>query len=93
MTATVSEPIHLGSSSAAWNVAAIHEHTLRSAHARLDEDLAVAFSRRLWTTLVDGLMLLAVVWTIPAAVLIVGTPVVLVVAFLLWLVRLAAPGS
>jgi hypothetical protein len=34
-------------------------------------------------------MLLGVVWSIPVAVLVVGTPVALAIAFLLWLVQLA----
>jgi hypothetical protein len=54
-----------------------------------DDDLDVSFSLWSWTTLMDGVMMLGVVWTIPVAVLAVGTPVALAVAFLLWLVRLA----
>jgi hypothetical protein len=57
--------------------------------AARDEDLDVSSSLWSWTTLMDGVMLLGVVWTIPVAVLVVGTPVALAIAFLLWLVRLA----
>jgi hypothetical protein len=41
-----------------------------------------------WTRLMDGVMLLGVVLSIPVVVLVVGTPVALAIAFLLWLVRL-----
>jgi hypothetical protein len=54
----------------------------------LGEDLDLNFSGRSRTTLMDGIMLLGVVWSLPVAVLIVGTPVALGVAFLLRLVRL-----
>jgi cytochrome c-type biogenesis protein CcmH/NrfF len=37
----------------------------------------------------DGVALLGVLWSIPLAVLVVGTPIVLTIAFALWLVRLA----
>lgn len=42
----------------------------------------------LWkTVLIDSLGLVIVVWSIPAAILLVGTPIVLVVALLLSLGR------
>jgi hypothetical protein len=44
-------------------------------------------SARTW--LRDAVALLAVVWTIPLAILLVGAPVALAVALLLWLARLA----
>jgi hypothetical protein len=57
---------------------------------RLDEDRRdVGSSLWSWTTLMDGVLLLGVVCSVPIAVLIVGTPVALAIAFLLWLVRLA----
>ena len=55
----------------------------------LGEDLDVNFSLWSRTTLMDGVMLLGVVWSLPIAVLVVGTPVALAIAFLLWLGRLA----
>jgi hypothetical protein len=79
MTATASEPIHLGTYPAAWN---------RVRARGRDEDLDVSSSMWSWTTLMDGVMLLGVVWSIPIAVLVVGTPVALAIAFLLSLVRL-----
>jgi hypothetical protein len=53
-----------------------------------DEDLDVGFSLWSWTTLKDAVTLLGVVWSIPVAVLVVGTPVALAIASLLWLVRI-----
>jgi hypothetical protein len=54
----------------------------------LDEDLDFSFSMRSWTALMDGVILLGVVWSIPVVVLVIGAPVALAIAFLLWLVRL-----
>ena len=43
-----------------------------------------------WTTgLMDALQLLGLVLSVPIAILLVGAPVALTVAFLLWLARLA----
>jgi hypothetical protein len=53
------------------------------------DDPDVSVSLWSWSTLMDGVMLLGVVWSLPVAVLVVGTPVALAIAFLLWLVRLA----
>ena len=56
----------------------------------LDEDRRdVSSSLWSWTTLMDGVMLLGVVWSIPLALVILGTPVALAIAFLLWLVGVA----
>lgn len=44
-------------------------------------------SERTW--LREALALLAVVWTVPFAIILVGAPVALVIALLLWLARLA----
>ena len=88
---------------AAWNRVAIDQGGVRSDKAVLNRTRAVTLSGRVraisrdqpvfslwsWSTLMDGLMLLGIVWSIPVAVLVVGTPVALGVAFLLWLVRLA----
>ncbi|PYR92206.1 MAG: hypothetical protein DMF84_13925 [Acidobacteria bacterium] len=106
MTATATEPIHLGTYPAAWNRIAIHEDGVRSDDAVVnrtravtpsgrvrpavgrDEDLNVSSSIWSWTTLMDGVTLLGVVWSIPIAVLVAGSSVALAIAFLLWLVRL-----
>lgn len=53
-----------------------------------DDDLDANSSIWSWTTLMDGVRLLGVVWSIPVAVLVVGTPVALAIVFLLWLVPL-----
>ena len=42
-----------------------------------------------WATLMDGVLLLGVVWSIPLVVLIVGAPFALALAFLLWAGRAA----
>ena len=44
------------------------------------------------TALLDASGLLALVWAVPLAVLIVGGPIVLAVALVLWLVRLVSGG-
>jgi hypothetical protein len=55
----------------------------------VNEDLDPSFSTWSWTTLRDDcVILLGVVWSIPVAVLVIGTPVALAIAFLLWLARL-----
>jgi hypothetical protein len=54
-----------------------------------DDDLGVSYSMWSWTTFMDGVTLLGVVWSIPVAVLVVGTPVALAIVFLRWLVQLA----
>jgi hypothetical protein len=105
MTAIASDPIHLGTHPAAWNRVALHQDGVRSDDAAVNrtravtlsgrvraigrDDLDVSFSARSWTALTDGVLLLGVVWSLPVAVLVVGTPVALAIAFLLWLVRLA----
>jgi hypothetical protein len=105
MTAIASDPIHLGTHPAAWNRVAIDQGGVRSDDAVINrtravtlsgrvraigrDDLDVSFSLWSWSTLMDGLMLLGIVWSIPVAVLVVGTPVALAIVFLLWLVRLA----
>ena len=48
-----------------------------------------ASGRRPWVTAVqDSLGLVAIVWSIPAAILIVAIPIALVVALLIWVGRL-----
>lgn len=105
MTVIASDPIHLGTPPAAWNREALQQDAVRSNNAPVtrtpvplrarvgiigrDDDIDVSFPKWSRTTLMDGAMLLGVVWSIPIAVLVVGTPVALTIAFLLWLVRLA----
>jgi hypothetical protein len=105
MTATASEPIHLGTYPAAWNRVAAQEDGVRKdvAVSRTavatqpgrvralgrDENVDVSSSMWSWTTVLDGVVLLGVVWSIPVAVLVVGSSVALAMTSLLWLVRLA----
>jgi hypothetical protein len=105
MTAIASDPIHLGTHPAAWNRVVTDQDGVRSDDAVINrtravtlsggvgaigrDDLDISFSLWSWSTLMDGVMLLGVVWSLPLAVLVVGTPVALAIAFLLWLVRLA----
>ncbi len=42
------------------------------------------------TAIADSVDLLAIVWSIPLVMAVVGTPVVLTIALLLWLARLAS---
>ena len=49
--------------------------------------MAATTAAPLWkTVLIDSLGLVLVVWSIPVAILLVGTPIVLVVALVRWLV-------
>jgi hypothetical protein len=105
MTAIASDPIHLGTHPAAWNRLAIDQGGVRSDVAVINrtravtlsggvraigrDDLDVSFSLWSWSTLMDGVILLGVVWSLPVAMLVVGTPVALAIVFLLWLARLA----
>lgn len=104
MAAIASDPIHLGTHPATWNRVAIDQGGVRDyavvnrtravtltggVRAIGRDDLDVSVSLWSWSTLMDGVMLLGVVWSLPVAVLVVGTPIALVIVFLLWLVRLA----
>jgi hypothetical protein len=101
MTAIASDPIHLGT---AWNRVAIDQGGVRDdalvnrtraatlsggVRAIGRDDLDVSLLLWSWSTLMDGVMLLGVVWSLPVAVLVVGTPVALAITVLLRLVRLA----
>ena len=81
MTLTASEPIHLGAMPGA-SLARAARAARQDARPR----------RRLWSraALVDGLTLFALAWSVPVAVLAIGTPFALAAALLLWLVRLAS---
>jgi hypothetical protein len=50
--------------------------------------MATATAAPVWkTVLIDSLGLVLVVWSIPAAILLVGTPIVLAVALLRWILQ------
>ena len=50
-------------------------------------------TRRWATGMMDALQLLGLVLSIPIAIVIVGAPVALAIALLLWLVRMVGGGS
>lgn len=84
MTATASHPIHLGPIA-----------LTRIAHGRADgirrgerSVIRATWPRRLGSALMDVIALLAVVLTFPAALLLVGVPVALMIALLLWVGRI-----
>lgn len=52
-------------------------------------DVSMPTPSKWLTMLVDAAAVIAVMWTIPLAILAVGTPVALVIVSLLWLGRLA----
>ena len=97
MTAIASDPIHLGTHPAAWNRVAIDQGGVRSDDAVINrtravtlsgggraigrDDLDLRVSLWSWNTLMDGVRLLGVVWSLPVAVLVVGTPVALAILF------------
>ena len=87
MTTTVSEAVHLGISS---------RLALPGAAVELGEAGVNVNGRiRPWrwkTLLTDSVELLGLVWSIPLAMLLVGTPIALAIALLLWLGRLALGG-
>jgi hypothetical protein len=81
MTATASEPIHPGSPGAA-------PHRVARDRDGAHHDDAVELWR--WSSVLMGSVeLLAVVWSVPLAVLLVGSPIALTIVLLLWLGRLA----
>ena len=88
MTATVSQAVHPGISS----------RLTRPGGAVVERgEAGVNATGRMrpwrWTTvLTDSVEVLALVWSIPLAMLLVGTPIVLTIALLLWLGRLALSG-
>ena len=50
--------------------------------------MAAATAAPVWkTVLLDSLGFVLVAWSIPAAILLVGTPIVLVVAFVRWILQ------
>ena len=98
MTATASAPIHPGSSPlAAWYSAAVDREGVDrgdaagvSAARSISLDVSRPMLRWRWSTvLMDAVDLLAVVLSVPLAVLLVGAPIALTIALLIWLGRLA----
>jgi hypothetical protein len=110
MTATASDPIHLGigprppsyridvNRAGAYHdaggpgsarVSASGLPRSAAGGARLDVARAMQ-PRRWWRTVVmDSVQLLALVWSVPLAMLLVGAPIALALALLVWLGRLA----
>jgi hypothetical protein len=80
MTATVPQAIHLGSRPReAW-----HRVTAGRSRARFG---VRGLPSRWRVAAEDSIELLALVWSIPLAMVVVGTPIALAVALLLWLGR------
>jgi hypothetical protein len=85
MTATVSESIHVPRPT--WYRAPVkHVESGGVGDERVDR---TKMSGRWRTVLADGVSLLVLAWTIPFAILLVGTPVALTIALVLWIGRLA----
>lgn len=87
MIATASQPIRLGS-----NPRTAQYRVEPNGIAGRDEGLDVSRPTLPWrwsTALADSVALLAVVWSIPLAVLIVGAPIALAITLALWLGRSA----
>ena len=84
MRATASEAVHLGIGSRLTRPGAVVE--------RAEAGVYVNGRIRPWrwtTVLTDSVGLLGLVWSIPLAMALVGTPIALAIALLLWLCRLA----
>lgn len=85
MTATVSETIHIPRPT--WYRTPVKNVKSGGVSGeRVDRTDRSAGWR---SALADGVALLALAWTIPFAILLVGTPVALTIALLLWIGRLA----
>jgi hypothetical protein len=88
MTATVSESIHIPR--ATWYRAPVKD--VKNVESGGVSGEGVDRARLPWrwrTALTDCVALLALAWSIPFAILLVGTPVALAIVLLLWLGRLA----
>jgi hypothetical protein len=85
MRATASEAVHLGIGSRLTRPdGAVAERGEAGVHANGH------IRRWRWATvLTDSVGLLGLVWSIPLAMALVGTPIALAIALLLWLYRLA----
>ena len=83
MTATVSESIQIPR--ATW-----YRAPVKNVESGGVSDERVSRAGLRWrTALTDGVALLALAWSIPFAILLLGTPVALTIALVLWLGRLA----
>ncbi len=88
MAATVSEANHLAISSRLARPGAAVERS----NAGVNVDGRMRPWR--WTTvLTDSVGLLGLVWSIPLAMALVGTPIALAIALVVWLYRLAFSGA
>ena len=84
MTATVSETIHIPRPT--WYRTPVKNvESGGVSSGRVDRANRLGVWR---SALADGVALLALAWTIPFAILLVGTPVALTIALLLWIGRL-----
>lgn len=87
MTTTRSEPIHLGVNRTR---SVTPGGAARAAGGGTRVNVRGPVLPWRWrTVLTDAVDLLAVAWSVPFAVLLVGTPIALTIALLLWLGRLA----
>lgn len=87
MIATASQPIRLGS-----DPRAAQYRVEPNRIAGLSEGLDISRPTLPWrwrTALADAVALIAVVWSIPLAVLLVGAPIALAITLALWLGRSA----
>lgn len=93
MTATASAPVQLGAPRLALTALAGHAHPVaRGAGGVVDVSRPMTGWR--WrATAADGLWLVAVAWSVPIVVLVVGTPIALAIIALLWAVRSALGAS
>lgn len=89
MASTYSEPIHLRRALSPAGVPALDLAPVASLHAGRTTQTVVSGAGRAGGLLANGISLLALVWGLPFAVLLVGTPVALTIVFLLWLARSA----
>jgi hypothetical protein len=94
MIATASGPIHLGGSlHTTFPVVAVARRVWPAEAApAASRGLDVSRAVRPWrwrTALMDVVEMLGVVWSLPLVVLLVGGPIALTIALLLWLGRLA----
>jgi hypothetical protein len=99
MRASAAEPIHL-EPTAAWagvgtRAGGVSRETAAATHGRVTTTRGVpalaaeGFFPASGKKVVEGVMLLGIVWSIPAVILLVGTPIAFAIAFLLRVARLA----
>lgn len=90
MIATASQPIRLGSNPRTAQYRVAGPEPPRTAGRGEGLDISRPTLPWRWSTaLTDSVALLAVVWSIPLAVLVVGTPIALAITLVLWFGRFA----